>query len=532
MKLKEVDRSQERSLLTGYIVSAELIRQVDQWLDDRYLEASGARTILKWCRNYHNQYSKAPGRDIENIFLTALKDNELDEDEQEYIARLLTSLSGEYDQRTGQFNTEYHIDQAEKFCRRKHLQMVRDEIDGYLAQGRIEDAEAVVRQFIPVAKSTQVWSQPFENHDRIRRAFSTVEESTVFTLPGDLGIFMNAQLYRGAFIGFLAPEKRGKSFILQELGMRAYRQGCNVAFFECGDMSESQRYIRLFQYVTQQPYHRERRPGDMIELEYPIDFDGTAELRSYRNLTGDDAIEGAQKWLRRKRLTSGTKGTFRLSVHSTDTLTARGMRQILEQWKNEDGFVPDVIVDDYIDIHAAENGRHDFRHQDNQKWTSARTLNLDYNCVYITATQADADSYDRESLTMRNFSENKRKFGHVTAMYAINQTKEEKARNVVRLGSIGVVREGREMGQVQLLQCLEIGRPYLDSRFWKKVPKAKHNDSSTEPVLSKTELAHKLLLDGMSPRDINKQHRISFQIITQAKKRVHQSDKLSDTINT
>ncbi len=133
-------------------------------------------------------------------------------------------------------------------------------------------------------------------------------------------------------------------------------------------------------------------------------------MRELRNLNADDTAVSLDIWLRRKHVKSQNKGDFRLSCHSNDTLTSKEMRRILEQWNKEDGFVPDLIVDDYLDIHAAEDQRKDFRHQDNQKWTNARTLNLDYNCVYITATQADADSYDRESLSMKNFSENKRKY--------------------------------------------------------------------------------------------------------------------------
>lgn len=247
-------------------------------------------------------------------------------------------------------------------------------------------------------------------------------------------------------------------------------------------------------------------------------------MRELRNLNTEDVGAAFDKWINRKRVASGSKGSFRLSCHSNDTLTAKEMRRILEQWHKEDGFVPDVIVDDYIDIHAAEDARKDFRHQDNQKWTNARTLNLDYNCVYLTATQADADSYDRESLGMKNFSENKRKYAHVTAMYALNQTKDEKLLNIIRIGDIGVVREGASQSQVQILQCLEIGRPYIDSRVWQK-PSKRKTESVMEgeaelKQLNKTELAVKLLGEGMLPADIVKQHGISYQIVNQAKKRL------------
>ena len=524
MKLREADKTIERNILTGFIVSTDFTVRVSQWMEETYLDGHGARTILRWCRQYHEKYGKAIFSDIQNRFITALKDNELDEDEAEYVSNLLASLSGNFERRTSQFNVEYHVEVAEKFCRTKHLEQISQSIQSYISQGRIEDAEACVKEFAPLSKDTQTWCKPFEDKEGLIRALSSQQEPIVFRLRGELGKFLNPQLYRGAFISFLAPEKRGKSYLLQELALQAYLQGCNVAFFECGDMSEAQRKIRLCQYISQLPYRRDVKPGEIIEVRFPLDFEGNTEIRELRNLNADDTAASLDKWLSRKHVKSQNKGDFRLSCHSNDTLTAKEMRRILEQWNKEDGFVPDLIVDDYLDIHAAEDSRKDFRHQDNQKWTNARTLNLDYNCVYVTATQADADSYDKESLGMKNFSENKRKYAHVTAMYALNQTKDEKLMNIIRIGDIGVVREGAAQSQVQILQCLEIGRPYIDSRVWKKsrTKRAEDFDEVEDELkpLNKTELARKLLGEGMSPTDIVKQHGLSYQIITQAKKKL------------
>src|SRR5271157_1176524 len=95
MKLREIDRTEERSILTAYIVSTDFIQQVEQWMQDSFIDGHGARTIRRWCVEYYKRYSKAPFKYIENIFLTARAENELDDDEADYIERFLTSLSGE-----------------------------------------------------------------------------------------------------------------------------------------------------------------------------------------------------------------------------------------------------------------------------------------------------------------------------------------------------------------------------------------------------------------------------------------------------
>lgn len=84
--------------------------------------------------------------------------------------------------------------------------------------------------------------------------------------------------------------------------------------------------------------------------------------------------------------------------------------------------------------------------------------------MIVTATWSDAASYDKNTLSLSNFSEDKRKYGHVTAMYGLNMNEEEKRIGIMRFNEL-VIREGafERMNQVRVLQCLAIGRPLLDS---------------------------------------------------------------------
>ena len=95
-----------------------------------------------------------------------------------------------------------------------------------------------------------------------------------------------------------------------------------------------------------------------------------------------------------------------------------------------------------------------------------RRLSQERHCLVVTATQANAASYDKKVLTMMNFSEDKRKMAHVTAMFGLNQTPDEKRQNLMRVGPI-VIREGEfnSLNTVTVLQCLDIGRPYIGS-YW------------------------------------------------------------------
>jgi hypothetical protein len=135
-------------------------------------------------------------------------------------------------------------------------------------------------------------------------------------------------------------------------------------------------------------------------------------------------------------------------------------------WEKQDNFVPDIILIDYADILAsdADSSRLEPRNQQNKIWQRLRKLSQQKHCLVVTATQADAASYDKNTLGLSNFSEDKRKYGHVTAMYGLNQSPEEKQIGIMRVNEL-VIRDGAfdRMNQIKILQCLEIGRPFLDS---------------------------------------------------------------------
>ena len=161
------------------------------------------------------------------------------------------------------------------------------------------------------------------------------------------------------------------------------------------------------------------------------------------------------------------KRRFKLSTHANGTLSVKEIKALLDIWEREDGFVPDMIAIDYADLLVPAINT-EFRHQVDNIWKGLRNLSQERHCLVVTATQADAKSYEQNRLKVSNFSEDKRKNAHVTAMYGLNQdTKDrEKGLGLMRINEI-VVREGEfsSSNEVYALQNLRRGRPFLGS-FW------------------------------------------------------------------
>ena len=158
---------------------------------------------------------------------------------------------------------------------------------------------------------------------------------------------------------------------------------------------------------------------------------------------------------------------FKLSSHPTKTLKVSEIDTILDLWEREDGFVADMILIDYADSLAPESNI-EFRHQENDKWMRMRALSQKRHALVITPTQADADSYKKNTLQLGNFSEDKRKYAHVTAMYGLSQDAKgrEKRLGIMRINEI-LIREGDslESNQVYVLQNLSRGQ-FAMSSYW------------------------------------------------------------------
>lgn len=513
------DQFIERRIVTGLIISTKYVDRIRKNWSSKLLESKAARKIANWSLEFYDRYREAPREEIESIFLEKTKN--LSKGEVEDIEDILASLSDEYE-RQDKFNVEYLYDQTIQYFEESHLRGLIDDVTDLVDRGEIIEAKKKALDYSPdiqIEDRDLDLSSP-EVGERVERAFEITSQPVV-KYSRQLGKFLNDQLVRGAFVGFMAPEKRGKTFFLLDMGLKAVRQHANVAFFQAGDMTEDQQLKRIAVHLAKRS-DKKKWVGRQYEpvrdcIKNQLDdcdlavrecdfgpFEGKSEeylrdkveydhlVRAYKknkdykpcyncNKYWEDKLGAV--WLKRidlnHVLTKGEakkevtkffvngKRRFRLSTHPNRTLSVSDIDNTLDLWERKDGFVPDLIIVDYADILAPEI-RADFRHQENDKWMKLRGLSQKRHALVVTATQTDASSYDRNTLSLKNFSEDKRKFGHVTAMYGLNQDTQgrEKKIGIMRLNKI-LVREDDFLHthQVHVLQNLRRGLPCMSS-YW------------------------------------------------------------------
>lgn len=495
----------ERNIITGMIVSDRYLREVTPVFKTDFLTVDPIRSVAEWCLEYFEKYNKAPGPHIRDLYQYHAEKT-LDPDNAEYIVEFLASIDDEY-KRADKFNVDYLLDQSIAYFEEQSLRNHLDDVRGALNAGDMEEAKELVSKFNTVEKPGKVGIDPFTDVEAIQAGFASREEP-LFKLPGAIGDMWNSQFTRESLICLQGPEKRGKTWLLMTLSMWAHRERCNVAFFGLGDMSQDQMVRRQHIYLakrsddakycgellvpildcalnqndTCQMANRIGTCGCMIDgaklsfdeasgyvpcayckREHPNRYKGAYwwEVRPpVKPLTWQEAIREGERYVKRVR----GKG-FKLACFPNDSVNVRQLDAVLDRWEIEDGFIPDVIVGDYADILAPEDTRKEARHQINDTWKALRRLSQKRRACVITATQADAASYDQKSVKLKNFSEDKRKYSHVTAVYGLNQTPEEKGDGILRIGELLVREDLSAEREVALLGRLEMGRPILSS-YW------------------------------------------------------------------
>jgi len=462
MKVQKLDGSHERRILIGMVVDQVVLARISSKWDGSQFGSKWSNLIGGWCVEFFHSYGKSPGKAIQGMFEAWAGGG--DDETIKLVESFLHHISGEYKQLRKDQNADYIIDIAGKLFSRVQLGRLADAISGNIDSGKQKKALQSVLDFsgvelgagssVDVMHDRSVWQAAFE-----------AQQEPLVTYPGPLGRFFGNTLERDAFVSFMGPEKRGKSFWLLDVAWRSMLQRKRVAFFAVGDMSQNQTIRRLAARASNRPLRAK-------EMKFPTEIsrDGDEQFAevAHKHRTYKNPLEWGKAWGNTQKimqqLVRSDRKFFKLSTHPAGSITVDGVAGIVRGWERE-GWVPDVLVIDYADILAPRSGTADTRDQINSTWMQLRALSQSLHCLVVTATQSDAASYRTSIIDMQNFSDDKRKMAHVTAMIGLNQTEDEKSMDSMRLNFI-VLREDafsasrcvhvagcRDIANVAVLSC-------------------------------------------------------------------------------
>lgn len=462
MKIHKGENATERMILTGLIVDPIVCGRVASKWTNNLFRSKWANLIASWCVSYHTKYGKSPGKNIEAQF-RSWSEKTKDKDTISIVEKFLSGLSEEYVNLKRESNTDYILDKAGQHFSQVRIERLKDELDNDLTTNDIDRALTRIQTFDQVKIGAGEAIDIFHAKEQYKEAFSE-EPDGIIKFPGLLGKFFGNQFGRDCFIGFCAPEGRGKSFILLDVAFRAAMQRRRVAFFEAGDMSQNQILRRLGTRISNRPVYpcTVNYPLAIRKLKKDDKFVVDSKEKIYKvPLDWRDILKGC-KILRKTKIRS-TEPYFKLTCHPNSTLHVKHIETQLKEWERE-GWLADVVVIDYSDILDMNYPKLEGRDRIDRVWRDLRRLSQQFHCLVVTATQTNRESYDAKIITRKHSSEDKRKLAHVTGMIGINQTEEEKKQQIMRFNWIKV-RDGKyfESKCVAVAGCLELGNVAIRS---------------------------------------------------------------------
>lgn len=495
---KPVDIQSEKNIITGMIVSDRFLLSMLTILKIELLQVSYIKMVASWCIDYYNQYQKAPGNTIEEIFNSKLRQELLDEDEEKLIATFLSKLSNEYEENST-FNDAYSIDQAENYLRKRALEVLKEDIGTALVNKEVEYAESLVGGFKRVSKPSTKGVDVLTDKNAIQRAFEQ-KKDILLKLPGRLGKIVGP-LCRDDFLCIFGPRGRAKSWMILEFCILSALAGHKTLLVSL-EMTEPQVMRRIYQRLLSESRfpgkykipvmdcrdnqnnvcNSSRRKSSIgLPMENGNSFDVENVPKNYSPCSvcknrRDYKVAICYRNIRKKGLEYSKairkgkavqkmirSGSLKLACFPSRSISIMDLKVYLDNLEYYENYIPSVVATDYTDIFRPINRNIQTRHQINETWEYQRGLGQERHILMITGSHTNKSTLER-NIKEGDSSEDVRKENHLTHGLALNQTSVEKERGIMRISMTKIREEFFDIrNEVTILQCLHIGRPILDS---------------------------------------------------------------------
>ena len=463
MKVEKIESTKERKLITLLIMSEEFCKRIINGVHPKHLKTPYSMHVATWVKEYFEKYGTAPMTSIQDIWESkrrVLNDDTLTES----IATFLSSLADEYDP-SDYRDMDYHVEDCELYLRDIELERLEEQIKIKRMSGKLDEAEALVANYKRGASVKADGVSLMDDIDVYEKAFSEGTMEPLFTFKGALGK-ITPPLYRGDFFAILSITKGGKSFALQHVADTALEAGNTVLMINL-EMRADAFHQRLWRCVHMAPlvsgyYNVPYFIGD-TEPGQPEDDTTTYRIGNktiYREAANFQDKEAIQQTMR-MRYRGGDIVQLTLPAWTT---TVADIEAILDNYEYYNNKKFDVVIIDYADLMGGFE-REDFRHRLNQIWLNLRRMAQERNVCVATVSQSNAEGIDGKAITLSALAEDKRKATHVTAMMALYGTEEDRNAGRVKMKCLVSRDKTAGIGEVTILQQLDLGQFHLDSKF-------------------------------------------------------------------
>ena len=389
--MAEFTEFEEDNIVLLALDSPDFFYRIASFIKPEYFDSDVNQYIITNYIEFYEKYDDIPSREaLKDIIYKELKgDDELAEPVMEVLEKEINPS-----------DSKYIRSEVVKWAKQRQLSMLYDEdVIQNIKDGNIEVVEQIVES---AASITDVVIEPFKFFDDVDALF--IEDAkehftTGFTRLDEHFHDAKGPARREVFI-WVAPTGVGKSIMLVNTALVNVLQGKNVLHIslENSEKVTGHRYMGAFTNIP-------------IALKNKKEEDIKDKLRKVK--------------------ASADGGDLFITYFPTDTVSVREVELTIKELKRQHGFVPDVLVVDYLECLLSKNP---FKNKDEygrQKAVSAelRALAATTNTCLFSASQTNrggAKSADEgTNINLDNLAESFGKAMPTDYVVSINQSQKQ-----------------------------------------------------------------------------------------------------------
>lgn len=452
--------NKERDILARMIVDTSFLQKMRNVAKPELFSNTYSALISRWVWDYFERTKEAPGQDMSALFQSH-KGEVNDDDDLENIETFLSRLSRDWE-RYNVGSSTFNAQEAEKFFQIRSLTGLQEDLEDILATGDPTEGNALVSRYERPQAMSGTGVNLFGPVDAITAAFDETDE-VLFNYPGALG-HVTGPFLRGELAGVVAATGLGKTWAMLEAAKRAAMAGHKVLFVSA-EMTERMMVRRAWQSLTATTRHNEKIWLPRFDLQdgEQIVVRGKEEFREAPEWTGEMVERTQQRWKMLMR-----SGSLRIVSFPRFKVSVADVENHITNLRHFDDWMPDFVVMDYADIFKPGYRSGNHLEDENTVWMEMAGMCQEMDIGGLTGTQGNRKSYNRDG-GRDGVGGTYDKVSHVGKMYSLNQTPNEREIGVMRIEALKQRDGAWVTDQALILQCLNIGAWYIDSRHKRDV---------------------------------------------------------------
>lgn len=385
--MSEFTEFEEEQIILLALDSPEFFFRIIKFMDHEYFENEAHQYIMASYIEYYNEYDETPTREaLKNIIYKELRQDD------DLADPVISILDKELDVR----NSKYIRDTVVKWAKIKQLSLLySEETMDNIKEGDASAVEDIIEKAMSI---TDVVIKPFRFFEDVDGLFVDDVHSyftTGFTRLNNLIHDGNGPAKREVFI-WVAPTGVGKSIMLVNTALDNVMLGKKVLHITLENSNEvtGHRYLGVFTNIA--IAQRKDKEDKMKEKINKIKISSSGDLY--------------------------------IMYFPTDSISVREIDLAISELKRHYGFVPEVIVIDYLECLLSKNQHKNKDEYDRQKSISSeiRALAATTDTIIFTASQTNRSGSsaadNNQNINLDKLAESYGKAMPADYIVSINQT--------------------------------------------------------------------------------------------------------------